>query len=113
MQFKKPKNDSKYQWTNHVFGKMMYYGISKNMIKRVIRNPDRAEEGVAPETIAVMQKTGSKKNPREVWIMYAKKGLKKVIITAWRYPGVSPVREQIPIPNDILEELSSEFDINL
>ena len=32
---------------------------------------------------------------------------KKVIITAWRYPGVSPIREAIPIPNDILEELKN------
>jgi len=28
------------------------------------------------------------------------------IITAWKYPGKSPVRGPIPIPPDILEELS-------
>jgi len=32
----------------------------------------------------------------------------KIIITAWRYPGVSPVRDQIPIPRDIIEELRAE-----
>jgi len=112
MQFKNPKNDSRYSWTNHVFGKMMYYGISESLIKRVIRSPHRAEEGVAPDTIAVMQKTGSPKNPKEVWVMYCKDGSKKLIITAWRYPGVSPVRDQIPIPDNILEELSGEFNIN-
>ena len=34
-------------------------------------------------------------------------GKKKVIITAWRYPGKSPVREAIPMPADILEELKN------
>ncbi len=112
MKLKLPKNDKKYIWTNHVVGKMLYYKISEGLVKRVIKNPHRAEEGIAPGTIAVMQKAGTAKNPKEVWVMYAKEGTRKIIITAWRYPGISPIREQIPIPNDILEELSSEFDIN-
>lgn len=105
MQFKTPKNDKKYSWTMHVTGKMMYYGISEGLIKRVIRAPKRMEEGVAEGTIAVMQPTGTKQQ-KEVWVMYQLlPDNKKKIITAWRYPGVSPVRSAIPIPDDILAEL--------
>lgn len=113
MQFKPPKNDHNLSWTNHVFGKMLYYGISEGVIRRVVRSPNRAEEGVAPDTIAVMQRSGTKKNPKEIWVMYSKDGAKKKIITAWRYPGVSPVRDKVPIPNDILEEIYSEFNISI
>jgi len=136
-----PKNDSKYHWTNHVAGKMVYYGLSADRVKRVIRSPHRSEKGIAPDTIAVMQpgsrsrsgfagqKTSASLPGRpdkadwkeEIWVMYATakpsrittekfKNLnnpKKVIITAWRYPGVSKIREAIPIPNDILEELKN------
>lgn len=127
MKINLPKNDSKYHWTNHVVQKMMYYGLSADRVKRVMRNPRRSEKGIAPDTIAVMQpgKAGSGalgKPPtwkEEIWVMYATKkqkkkeekpnliGPRKVIITAWRYPGRSPIREAIPIPNDILEELKS------
>lgn len=118
MRFNFPKNDEKYSWTNHVGRKMMFYGLSADRIKRVMRSPNRSEKGVAPDTIAVMQPAGTKGRPYEVWVMYAEKkgrpkekqnfiGKKKVIITAWRYPGVSPIREAIPIPADILEELKS------
>ena len=124
--FKMPKNDAKYHWTNHVGRKMLYYGLSPDRVKRVIRSPYRSEKGIAPDTIGVMQpgkispatlgKSASWKE--EIWVMYAEKksrpnekhnfiGKKKVIITAWRYPGKSPVREAIPIPADILEELKS------
>ena len=108
MKFKLPKNDHKYSWTNHVVKKMMYYGISEGVVRRVAHTPHRAEDGVALDTIAVMQRAGSKKHPKEIWGMYQKSGEKKKIITAWRYPGVSPVRSAIPIPDDILEELTSE-----
>ena len=122
--FKFPKNDAKYAWTNHVARKMMFYGLSVNRIKRVVRNPKRSEKGVAPETIALMQPSSAKAPAgkawkEEVWVMYAQKQGnknpktnipdfgKKVIITAWRYPGISPIRDEIPIPADILEELRS------
>ncbi len=120
MQFNIPKNDPKYHWTNHVVRKMMHYGLSADRVKRVMRNPTRSEKGIAPDTIAVMQPAGSKAKPTEVWVMYATKksrgskdkivnlvGPKKVVITAWRYPGVSKVRDEIPIPADILAELKN------
>lgn len=110
MQFKAPKNDAKYLWTMHVTRKMMYYGISEGLIRRVIKSPKRMEEGIAEGTVAVMQPTGAK-HQKEVWVMYQVVGTKKRVITAWRYPGVSPVRAQIPIPQDILAELMESGDL--
>ncbi len=87
---------------------MMFYALSADRVKRVMRNPKRSEKGIAPNTIAVMQPTGTKNRPSEVWVMYASRGRAKTIITAWRYPGVSPIREAIPIPADIIVELKKE-----
>lgn len=105
--FKLPADDRSYAWTRHVKQKMIFYGMPASLIKRIIRHPHRTEEGIAPGTIAVMQKAKTKQ-AQEYWVMYAdvkKPSKKKRIITAWRYPGVSPVREKAPIPQDILEEL--------
>ena len=104
----KVKNDSKYHWTNHAIQKMVFYGLSPDRVKRAIRNPKRVEEGVAENTIAVMTPGTNIKKPSEIWTMYQTRGSKKIIISAWRYPGVSPVGKQIPIPADILEELKNE-----
>ena len=121
--FNRPKNDANYHWTNHVMRKTVFYGLSAERIKRVIRNPERSEKGIAPDTIAVMQSAGNGRGHYEVWVMYAAAKprvqsakfkaqnqnqnivSRKIIITAWRYPGTSPVREAIPIPTNILEEL--------
>ena len=93
----------------HVTGKMLYYGISEGLIRRVVRAPKRMEVGVAPGTVAVMQPTGTK-HQKEVWVMYqivspkSKIESQKVrIITAWRYPGKSPARD--PIPPEVLKEI--------
>lgn len=112
-------NDNQYHWTSHVKGKMAQYGLSASLIKRIIKFPKRREEGVASNTIAVMQTTTSKKS-QEIWVMYKigsgkleigdwKKRKKKIIISAWRYPGVSPVGKAIHIPDDVLEELEKWF----
>jgi hypothetical protein len=137
LSFKLPKDDSKYEWTNHVKEKMIYYGISSALIKRIVRFPKRKEEGIAPGTTAVMQPRGSVKTPQEIWVMYQPIGKKPIgksqtsnppegkplvsygagkfqiegekrrIISAWRYPGVSPVGKKIPIPDEILQELEN------
>ncbi|MFA6047336.1 MAG: hypothetical protein WCV59_02160 [Parcubacteria group bacterium] len=114
---KSPKNTSQYHWTNHVKFKMQYYGLSAQKILGVISRPARKEEGIAEKTVAVMQpvspKTINNKTvwKSEVWAMYQdkkkeerskKKAIK--IISAWRYPGVSPKRN--PIPEDILSEIA-------
>ncbi len=123
MQFKIPKDDAKYQWTRHVTDKMRYYGISESLIKRIIRFPRRIEEGIADNTVAVMQTTSSAKHPQEIWVMYqSKRGRlvkgnaqlqavlansspKKIIISAWRFPGVSPIGKPLQIPDDVLDDL--------
>lgn len=117
MEFKLPKNTDKFSWTNHSARKMMQYQLSEARVKRVINNPKRKELGIAPGTIAVMQPNSSK-HSYEIWVMYQIKskvknqkskipdsGQKIIIITAWKYPGKSPVRGNIPIPLEILEEL--------
>ena len=60
------KNDGKYYWTNHVKEKMIFYGLSDSLIKRVLRFPKRTEEGIAPDTIASLKSAGSKKNQYEI-----------------------------------------------
>ena len=131
--FKAPKNDSKYYWTRHSVGKMMQYGLSAQRVKRVIRSYERIEEGIAKNTVAVMQPNaikrdseGAKKWSQEIWVMYQtpKASIKNEgnadklisdlknklvgknqckIISVWRYPGVSPKNN--PIPDDILDEV--------
>ena len=59
-----------YYWTGHSLMKMRYYGLSQQRIKRVIKNPERIEEGIVEKTIACMQTAGSSKHPYEIWIMY-------------------------------------------
>jgi hypothetical protein len=125
--YKPPKSDTKYYWTQHVVRKMLYYGISADKIKRIIRYPERTESAIAPDTIGVMQRTGAKKNT-EIWVMFQTKsqssrlrqssdgqtkitknrGSKKIIISAWRYPGISQEGKTVPIPPEILEELKKD-----
>ncbi|MFC1663576.1 hypothetical protein ACFL0A_00370 [Patescibacteria group bacterium] len=113
MLLKLSNNSDRIFWTRHAKEKMRQYQLSENRLKRVLRNPERKEIGVAPETIAIMQSTGTKKYPKEIWLMYQKFKLKprakeeKIkIISAWRYPGKSPIGKLPPIPDDILEELT-------
>lgn len=128
---KKLETFGKYVWTRHVLEKIQYYGLSQSRIIRIIRFPTRYEEGVVPNTVAVMQPAGSK-NYQEIWAMYKiekekkkeedesekteeserKEQFKKFtwntekkikIITAWRYPGKSPERD--PVPQEIILEV--------
>jgi hypothetical protein len=111
--FKEPKNTKNLFWTKHAKEKMRYYQLSENRLKRVLRNPKRIEEGIAPDTIAIMQPAGTKKHPTEIWLIYQIKSSKvkgqksKIIkiISAWRYPGISPIGEPPPIPEDVLKDL--------
>jgi len=116
MGFKIPRDNEKYRWTHHVIRKMQYYGLTPSRVLRVINAPHRTEDGVAEGTLAAMQTAGSKARPWELWVMWRELGTragplaptKRVIITAWRYPGVSPVRERVPIPSEIVAELEAE-----
>lgn len=107
----------KYLWTKHSLYKMKHYGLSAQRIKRIIRHPVRVEEAIIPKMIAAMQ-IADGKNYSEIWTIYqlmkradpkykipnTKYGHIK-IITAWRYPGKSPVHN--PIPAEILDEIKS------
>jgi len=125
MLFKFPKNDKQFIWTSHVKRKMLQYRLSDQKIKLILNNPARTETGIAPRTVAKMKRNDTPKRREELWVMYQEmtsdtrhvtsdkkpktKNLRQPkrlkIISAWRYPGVSPKRN-IPIPDDTLEELT-------
>jgi len=75
-------SSSPYQWTLHAQFKMRFYGLSESRVRRVIKSPFRIEEGIAPDTIAVMQpvsyktKNGVKDWTQEIWVMYTIKNQK-------------------------------------
>lgn len=118
-QKKKLKPRGGMEFTSHARYKMSQYGLSEQKVKGVIRNPKRTEKGIAPKTAAVMQPVslkvvaGKETWKQELWVMYVKKRKKSSlgilaqettrIISAWRYPGVSPKRS--PIPEEIWQEL--------
>ena len=92
----------KLHWTNHSQAKMRYYRLSEQRVKRVIRNPERVEEGIAENTIAVVQPFGNKKD-REIWVMVADTKEKRRVISAWIYPARTKAGEPLP------EEITREF----
>ncbi|OGY59835.1 MAG: hypothetical protein A3B23_00285 [Candidatus Colwellbacteria bacterium RIFCSPLOWO2_01_FULL_48_10] len=109
-----------YIWTSHAKYKMNFYRLSEARVKRVISNPARIEEGIADDTVAMMQPAGTKNNPYEIWTMISKSKLKNPwpgrqrsklrvpsvkVISAWRYPGVTKAGEALP--REILAELRS------
>ena len=105
----------KIHWTNHSKRKMRQYGFSEKRVLRILRKPDRLEEGIAPKTVAAMQIVGTKKNPKEVWMMYqtsrkkAKDKSARVVkvISAWRYPGRTPANRPPVIPDDVMRDLQA------
>ena len=113
-------------WTEHAKIKSRQYRLSVSRVKRILRHPKRLEIGVAPRTTAAMQPAGSPKHPYEIWVMWSldkvysersrgardKTSAKKkfnfgsqqtTIISVWKYPGISSVREPPPIPEDVWE----------
>ncbi len=128
-QKKKASGIGQYVFTLHSQYKMKQYGLSEQKVRGVIRNPKRREEGIVKNTVAVMQPVsiknigGKETWKQEVWVMYTLRKneaiskspfpiSKKIpdtaqhrlrIISAWRYPGMSPKRN--PIPEEILREL--------
>src|SRR3989338_8038502 len=107
MQFKAPKNTDRYFWTGHALGKMLYYGLTAQRILRAINHPARIEEGVAENTVAVMQPASVNRKKQtwhsEIWAMYQLIKGKYKIISAWRYPGVRDRRNAVPA--EIMEEV--------
>lgn len=108
------RNTERIFWTQHSKMKMGQYRFSEKRVLRILRKPDRIEEGIAEGTIAAMQITGTKRNPTEAWVMYqiikpkTKDQRPKIrIISAWRYPGRTPVGQRPIIPEDTLAELEN------
>lgn len=123
------KRSGNFALTRHAEFKMRQYALSMQKIRGVIRNPRRIEEGIAKDTIAVMQPLSPKRDAKgvetwrqEIWVMYQLRKIGAIsnkiqnskfktqnsaqrlrVISAWRYPGVSPKRH--PIPGEILREL--------
>lgn len=145
MQIRPPKNSDRYHWTLHSIEKMRFYGLSEQKVLGIVRRPQRKEEGIVKNTVAVMQPVSPKTDKdgkmiwkTEIWAMYQTrkarnsnsenlnfkinknleikelfKNLKfKIknsnpqirIISAWRYPGISP--QNNPIPEEILREIA-------
>jgi len=130
-----PKDTAQLSWTRHIKNKMVFYHLSGAQLLRIFRRPDRVEEGIAPQTIAAMKtkaknsslslrgRTSGRGNPvsEEIWIMYKINSKQKtrnskqssvssfkskiVMISAWRYPGVTKKGERPLIPEDVLAEL--------
>ena len=113
-------------WTKHAYEKMRFYKLTEQRVRRVLHSPKRIEEGIAPGTIAMMQRAGSQKHPYEIWTMLSrtrtrtdkiqtntdpKKSRYKsvfgpyrsVIVSAWKYPGITKIGE--PLPEEVLREL--------
>lgn len=90
-------------WTKHAREKMKFYHLSEQRVCRVLHSPKRIEEGIAPGTIAMMQRAGSEKHPYEVWTMVVKTSKGKRVISAWKYPGITKPGE--PLPEEILREM--------
>jgi hypothetical protein len=106
------------EFTAHARYKMTQYGLSEQKVKGIIRSPRRTQRGIAPQTAAVMQPVavkmieGKEVWKQELWAMYVKKQERVIgsltketyrVISAWRYPGMSP--KGSPLPEEILREL--------
>jgi hypothetical protein len=112
-------------WTRHARFKMNYYKLSETRVKKVLHSPKRIEEGVVLKTMAAMQpssikylkndnkKSFSQKNislevwSQEIWVMFQDLKGKRVIISAWRFPGMSKQKNSSSIMNKIKEEYDS------
>lgn len=92
-------------WTSHSRYKMRFYGLSESRVKRVISYPKRIEEGIAPDTIAMMQPAGTEKHPYEIWLMIQEEKTRRKVISAWRYPGKTKPGQALP--DEIIKEMRS------
>lgn len=99
------------QWTAHAHNKMRQYRLSEARVKRVLQSPMRIEEGIAEDTIAMMQaaslKTAGKEKTwnQEIWVMIAETPKARRVVSAWRYPGQTKLGK--PLPPEVLRELRS------
>ncbi len=96
------------EWTVHAQVKMRQYRLSPARVRRVLHSPRRTEDGIAPDTIAVMQPSSMKSGntwTQEIWVMVQDGPKARRVISAWRYPGVTK-----PRASAILAALRREYD---
>ncbi|MEK7608353.1 MAG: hypothetical protein AAB495_02145 [Patescibacteria group bacterium] len=106
------RKSKKLEWTVHSKAKMRQYGLTESRVRRVIHTPLRVEEGIAEDTIAVMQPASVKKSVggkpslwgHEIWVMIVEKKTTRRVISAWRYPGVT--KPGAPLPVAIVDEIN-------
>ena len=103
--------NKKIYWTSHAQTKMRFYHLSEQRVCRVLNSPKRIEEGIAPNTVAMMQpatiktKNGKQIWNQEIWVMVQKNDKKTKFISAWRYPGMTKPGDSLP--EEILKEIKS------
>lgn len=100
------------KWTSHAKMKMQYYRLSEGRVRRVLHSPMRIEEGIAEDTIAMMQPVSLTKSIKgqedwnqEIWVMIVEAPSERRVISAWRYPGKTKVGD--PLPQEIINELTN------
>jgi len=108
------KKQKPFHWTSHAKSKMMFYRLSESRIRRALHSPNRIEEGIAPDTIAIMQpltikgkmENGKRKEvwSQEIWVMIEETKKERRIISVWRYPGMTKAGE--PLPEEILRGIT-------
>lgn len=83
------------EWTIHARAKMNHYRLSPSRVRHVLHSPKRTEEGIAPETVAMMQPVSTKKKDgkevwsQEIWVMVQDNPKRRLVVSAWRYPGMT------------------------
>lgn len=96
---------------------MFFYRLSEGQVRRVIAHPDRREGGIAPNTIALMQRHDTPRRKEEIWVMIAENAKDKdqksktIVISAWRYPGVTKLGVAPPMPEGLLDEILESMRI--
>ena len=104
-----------FHWTNHARGKMRYYRLSEQRVRRVIHSPKRIEEGIALKTVAMMQPNTAISDKcevwkQEIWVMIQDKGSIRKVISAWRYPGMT--KPGTSLPEEILREIRAGVSVS-
>lgn len=90
---------------------MAFYKLSRQRVLHVLNSPRRIEEGVAPRTVAMMVpaslKTVGKKETwnQEIWAMVEDAKDQRIIISAWRYPGMTKPKSEVA-----LEQMRKQYE---
>ena len=88
-----------------------YLSVTTFSLYTTLRHSERSDSGVKNPMLhgkslgsfARLRMTEKGKWSQELWVMYADTKKARKIIASWRYPGVSPVREPPPFPEDLLD----------